>query len=284
MKRLFLAVLAVTLMWSLSANCIAADNTVTLTDTKGGPGQTVYLTLELQESVKAAAIGVHCQYDSSLLEALPELCTWEIKSTLSAFEKDNKGVWAVENAEDIQGKLCVLAFRIRDNVAFDQTEVTCTVVIKDGAEEKVRTTVSGMIFCQCTHNYGSWESNDNSSHIRICSLCGGKNTQTHNWDNGVKEIQPDGRVLLIKTCTVCKARTATELDSSEQDKSDIGDTNDGHDHGSQFGTQTGHNYDGDTAGDEHSHGDTEKNPMTVWIVLLVTALLIAVAIWFVKKK
>ena len=284
MKRLFLAVLAVTLIWSLSANCIAADNTVTLTDTKGGPGQTVYLTLELQESVNAAAIGVHCQYDSSLLEALPELCTWEIEGTLSAFEKDNKGVWAIEKATELKGKLCVLAFRIKDDVAIEQTEVTCTVVIKDGAEEKVHATVSGMIFFKCTHNYGSWESNGNNSHIRICAMCGDKNTQIHDWDNGVKETQPDGRVLLIKTCMECKAKIATELDSSEQDKSNSGGTNDDHDHGSQSATHTDQNYDGDTDGEEHSHGDTKENPVTIWIVLLVPVLLIAVAIWFVKKK
>ena len=282
MKRLLFLALAIILVLSLGVNCLAASNKVTITDAKGGPGQTVYLTLELEESVEAAAIGIQCQYDTSLLLAMPELCTWERKGILSAFEKDNKGVWASEKPEDLKGKLCVLAFQIKEDVAFDQTEVSCTIVIKDGATEKVNTSVKGVISCQCTHSYGLWESANSTNHIRVCSLCGGKNTQTHDWDDGVEETQPNGQVLLVKTCSVCKARTATEVESAGQNQSDYGGSKDDHNH--QTGPLPEHDHEGDAAGDGHTHTEGDRNPITLWVILLIPVLLIGAGIWFVKKK
>lgn len=293
MKRLFYWVLAVTIVLSFATNCFGASNQITLSNTQAGPGQTVYFTLELHESVEASAIGVQCQFDATLLEAKPELSTWERNGLLSAFEEGNKGVWASEKPEDLKGKLCVLAFQIKADAAFDTTEVICTVVLKDGSTEKINCTVKGVVTSQCTHNYGPWESTGSVNHIRTCSLCGGRNTQTHNWDSGVKETQPNGKVFMVKTCTVCKARSSVDITESEQNQSNIPGINSGkeddHDHNSEVVTlpENDHDHDHDhvtTTEDEHDHTVEADDPATLWVVLIVPVLLIAAGVWYIKKK
>ena len=291
MKRLLYLVLALTVVLSFAINCFGASNQVTLSDTQAGPGQTVYLTMELHESVEASAVGVQCQFDTSLLEAKPELSTWERKGLLSAFEEGNNGVWASEKLEDLKGKLCVLAFQIKADAAFDSTEVICTVVLKDGSTEKLNCAVKGIITSKCTHDYGAWESTGSTNHVRTCSLCGGKNTQTHNWSTGVKETQPNGKVYLVKTCTVCKARNSVDVTESEQNQSNIPGMNVGnesdHDHSSEIVTAPAQDHDHDhitTTEDEHDHSTEANDPVTLWIVLIVPVLLIAAGLWYIKKK
>ena len=287
MKRLLFVTLLTVLVFCLACNAFATGAGVAVSSAKGGPGQIVYLTVELQEAVEANAVGIQCQYDTSLLDAVPELSTWETKGLISAFEADNKGVWASQNTEAIEGKLCTLAFQIKDDAAFDTTEVVCTVVIKDGASEKVNATIKSVISCQCTHNYGPWESTGSANHMRTCDLCGGKNTQTHNWDSGIEETQSDGRVLLIKKCTVCGARDATEITTKEQGNTGLPgmgtDTESDHEHSSQLTNQTDHDHD-DASADEHIHTETENDPATIWVVLLLPVVLIAAGMWYLKKK
>ena len=289
MKQLLYFALTILLVLSISCNCFAAGNEVAINDVNGGPGQTIYLALELQEPVTASAIGVRCQYDAELLEALPELSTWEIKGLLSSFEKENNGVWASATGQELKGKLCVLAFRIKDGVAFNSTDILCTVILKDGSTEKVNCTVKSTVSCQCTHNYGPWESTGNMNHIRTCTLCGGKNTQNHEWDSGVKETRQNGQVLLVKTCVVCKTKNVTDITSTEQETSHIPGVNDeneeNHNHDAVVIPTTKHNHDhSDLVQDEHNHEVVENDPVTIWIVLLLPVLLIAVAIIFVKKR
>lgn len=287
MKKLLFLTLSFVLALSISVTCLAAENTLSLSGAKGGAGQTLYLSLELNETVTANAIGISCQFDTTILEAVPELSTWERKGILSAFEQDNQGVWAAEKPEQLQGKLCVLAFRIKDSVAFDSTEILCAIVIKEGATEKVNSTVKSLITGECTHSYGSWESNGLNTHVRICSLCGGRNTQTHNWDSGVEETQADGKVLLIKTCNVCNAKNGTEITSTELSNSGLSGINHGtddiHDHNSQTGNQEDHKHDS-LEEDNHVHIEEKKDPLTIWIVVLLPIFLIVAAVLFVKKK
>lgn len=289
MKRIFFWVLAAALVLSLTATCWAAGE-ATLTSAKGGPGQTVYLTLELQKSVEASAIGVNCQFDETLLTAQPELSTWEREGLLFAFEKNNMGVWADEKPADLKGKLCVLAFQVNDGVAFDSTEVTVTLVLKDGAAEKGSYTAKGLITCECTHDYGPWESTGNQNHARVCSLCGGKSTQPHSWNDGEKQTQPDGSTLLVKTCTVCKAKTGMDVTEEEQGDSLLpgvgGDTDSSHDHTHDETPDTlpEHDHVTQDSHEGHDHSAGGENPYTLWIILAVVAVLVAAGVWFVKKK
>ena len=275
--------LAVALVLSLTATCWAAGE-ATLTDAKGGPGQTVYLTFELLASVQANTMGIECQFDKDLLEAQPELCVWEREGMLSAFDTDNLGVWMGEKTADMKGKICVLAFRVKDGAAFETTEVTVTLLLKDDAKDMGSYTAKGVVSCECTHDYGDWESTGNQNHARVCSLCGGKSTQPHSWDSGQNQTQPDGTTLLVKTCTLCKAKVGVDALVEEQESGAldmVGGADEDHTHED---TLPEHDHAAQDSHEGHDHTAGGENPYTIWIVLAVVAIFVAEGLWFVKKR
>lgn len=211
MKRFVLFFLALGLLLSLSGLCLAAEAPLSVSDSEGGAGQTVYLTVTLEESVMANTIGVQCEFDKTLLTALPELCTWGNTGLLSAFDTDNIGVWAGADSVDLQGKLCVLAFQVQEGVTFSQTKVKCTVILKDDARELGTYTAEGSITCKCVHEYGDWTSGGSLGHVRVCSLCGGKNTQSHDWDDGTQKPGEGNMTIVTYTCLVCRDQTTVEV-------------------------------------------------------------------------
>lgn len=214
MKRFVLLMLALMLILSLTTVCLAAEDApLSVSNSQIAEGQTVYLAVTLNESVTANTIGVMCEYDKTLLTAQPSLCTWGKTGVLAAFEQDNMGAWASAEAQDLKGKLCVLAFQVKEGVAFSRTAVKCTVMLKDNAEEKGTFTAEGYVETPCDHSYGPWSGAGSLGHQRTCSLCGGKNTQAHSWDEGSSAPKPgDSNITVVTyTCQVCKETSTREV-------------------------------------------------------------------------
>lgn len=213
MKRFVLGVLALALVLCLGLPCAAAENEVlSVTGGNAAAGQTLYLTVSLTQPVRANTVGITCQFDESLLAAQPALSSWGTTGLLAAFESGNMGAWAVSGETALEGKLCVLAFQVKEGVAFENTEVSCTVKFKTDAQEVGVYTVKAQVSCQCQHSYGDWKSAGGLGHERVCSLCGGKNTQSHDWDDGTERKEQDVTVI-TKTCLVCKEQIKTEMPS-----------------------------------------------------------------------
>lgn len=217
MRRFILAALVLLM---LVTPCLAAE-TVSVNDATAAAGQTLYLTVTLESPLKANTVGITCQFDKTLLEAQPALSSWAVKGVLSAFEQDNMGAWATGSETQLTGKLCVLAFRIKDGAAFDSTEVTCTLKFKTDAKELGQYTCKAKVSCQCDHSYGDWKSTGGMNHERVCSLCGGKNTQVHQWDDGTERKQENGTVIITKTCLVCKEQLKTQMPAGSEQGSAI---------------------------------------------------------------
>lgn len=218
MKRLIILCITLSVLIGLTGHCLAAEVPLEVLDTQAKAGQTVYLAVTLNESVVANTIGVKCEFDKTLLTAMPELCTWGKSGTVSAFKADNLGAWTSQSTEDIKGKLCVLAFQVNEGVAFSNTAVKCTVTLKNSAKEVGNYTTEGKITSDCDHNYGAWESTGKMNHTRICDVCGGKSTQQHQWDEGAEKPGQQGVTLLTKTCLVCREQKILEISVSGEVK------------------------------------------------------------------
>ena len=210
MKRLIILCIILGVLISLCIPCLADEAPLEVTNTQAKAGQTVYLAVTLNESVVANTIGIKCEYDKTLLTALPELCTWGRTSIVSAFKADNNGAWTSQLSEDLKGKLCVLAFQVNEDIAFDKTAVKCTVVLKDSAKEVGNYVTEGWITSDCDHNYGPWKSTGEINHTQICKICGGKSTQQHQWDEGTESEQQDV-ILKTMTCQVCREQKVLEI-------------------------------------------------------------------------
>ena len=211
MRRLIILCITLCVLASLSVRCFAVETPLEMPDVQAKAGQTVYLAITLKESVEANTLGVKCEFDKTLLTALPELSTWGKEGVLAAFKEDNIGAWTTQTTGDMKGKLCVLAFQVNEGVAFPYATVKCNVVLKNSEKEVGNYTVEGSVISDCEHSYGDWQRGGKLNHIRICSICGGKNSQPHQWDQGTESKNQQGSTLVTKTCTVCLQQDILEI-------------------------------------------------------------------------
>jgi len=63
------------------------------------------------------------------------------------------------------------------------------------------------------HAYGAWTKQDNSNHVRYCSLCNTKQTKSHNWDEGIDTV--------AATCVDSGIRTFSCKDCGAEKQSKI---------------------------------------------------------------
>ena len=218
MKKWIAILLALLLVGNLGISALAAEDTLSLSDAVGQEGETVYLALSLNETVQGNTMGIRYSYDASLLEALPESCSWSIKGLMKDFDYNGAGVWASGNTQGLSGNICVLAFKIKAPLA-SGTEVTCTLTIKDGAADMGTYTAQATVTTACSHTYGEWSDGGTIGHSRACTLCGASQTQSHSWDNGVVTDNPANPATQLKTftCTACGGTKTTEIQKEQED-------------------------------------------------------------------
>ena len=219
MRKWIALVAAMLLLCSFTCSAMAAENTLTLTDVQGQTGETVYMAVVLNESVTGNTVGITYTYDAESLQPMADASSWNIKGVLKDFDGANSGVWASSSSQSLSGTVCVLAFQIRKAVA-EGSAVTCTLTVKDGATLVGTYTAEATVSTVCSHSYSDWQNQDALGHTRSCSLCGGSQTQSHNWDNGVVTENPNNPSTQLKTftCSDCAATKATEI-QKEQDNS-----------------------------------------------------------------
>lgn len=222
MRKLIATVLMLALFGSLIGGVCAAEGGISLSDGKGMPGDTVYLAVKLSGAAYGSSIGISYSYDLSVLEATPEACSWSVQGVLQDFDDQNRGVWAADQAKDLNGTICVLALRIRPGAKFTETAVSCTVAIQNGEEEVGNFTAQATVSRDCNHEYGSWNDGDSVGHIRECVLCQGKQTQSHSWDDGKFRINPDSMQTdwKVYTCTVCGGEKLIDVPKTNEKPED----------------------------------------------------------------
>lgn len=70
----------------------------------------------------------------------------------------------------------------------------------------------------CSHSYGSWVDNGSSNHVKTCSKCGDKVTQSHDWEDGEITQEPTckDKGKMEQTCSVCDRDRTQTLDKLEE--------------------------------------------------------------------
>ena len=104
------------------------------TDATVQPGETVYITVSLATPLEGTTLGVSSVFDDALLAPLEKESRWQVKGLVSDFNEKGMGVWTTSSAVTLQGDMVVLAFRTLSDLPFT-TEVTCTLIVKNGSEE-----------------------------------------------------------------------------------------------------------------------------------------------------
>ncbi len=110
------------------------------------------------------------------------------------------------------------SYKLPDDVIQDVAEISATYICSDGkttqtVNAKILDDLKGEIIGH-EHKFGAYESVDNNTHKRTCEVCGFVETSPHNWDDGVKSSEHEGKLKF--TCEICKA--TKEDDDKYNDK------------------------------------------------------------------
>lgn len=206
MKKLLQILLAVTLPVLLALPVQAKEAGIQMADVTVQGEETVYVTISFTGDIQGSAVGITYSYDETELTVVPEDCAWSQKGMLSDFSKTgNEAVWAVSGTKSLSGPFCVLAFRMTDPQSFTQTQVRCSVLVKDGGTTVGTFEASASVSKVCDHVYGDWTPSGTLGHVRVCEKCGAQQLQSHSLDNGVVTQDPDnpGTQNRVFTCSAC---------------------------------------------------------------------------------
>ena len=219
MKRMLSILLAMAVVWMLALPCAAAGEGITITNATAKPGETVYLRVALNEDLDGDSIGISYSFDSSLLKDQYRYSTWERNGTMQDFSYKKSGVWATSAAENLQGDICTLAFKVRDNAEFLETKITCYVTIKNDAQLVGEYTAEATVSIPCEHQYGETVSDGAFGHSNTCELCGHKVTKSHQWQEGeqIKDPENERIILQISECSVCGEQKKTPVEMKQED-------------------------------------------------------------------
>lgn len=207
MKKIIHIFLLASLLLSLTLTGHAAQTEARLADVTAQPGEVVHMLLQLPDGIRGDAVGITYTCDADLLERLPGESVWCKKGVLKDFSTSrSEGVWAAPEAMDLSGDCCILSFRIREDVSFTRTQVSCTVIVKNGAQQSGSYTVTGTVSTPCEHSYGQWKTAGMSGHVQTCEKCGGTMTASHQWGEPTEAVDPEDSAVTIRTiaCTVCE--------------------------------------------------------------------------------
>ena len=149
-------------------------------------------------------MGLSYTYDDKVLEPMSSASwSWEVKGVIKNFDiKKSKAVWGANEPAQLQGDVCVMAFRVLEKAKLTQTKVTCELIVKNRGEEVGVYEAEALVGMRCEHEYGPWTTKDGSWHTAQCKLCKKVITQSHMWDDGVEKTENQNHFLRY-TCTEC---------------------------------------------------------------------------------
>ena len=140
MKR-FVCLLTALLMVLMLPTVAQAEDQLSVTVKNG---DTVYVTVVLNQVIEGTTMGVSCSLDTALLKPVIDECKWEVEGLLSDFNDKGMGVWTTDKAMKLEGDMVTLAFRPLTDQPFS-TDITCTLIVKNGGDEVGRFSVVGTV-------------------------------------------------------------------------------------------------------------------------------------------
>ena len=287
MKKIVTLFLAIMMFFAIPVSVCASSTKVTLSGATAKRGQMVYLDVTLSDCKKANTLGITMEYDSSVLKKVASDCSWERKGTVQDFAvaKDN-GVWGVSKKTDLNGKICTLAFRVKADAEIGDTEVSCTVIVKNDSKKigtyKAKATVSVADETAKEEQGAVKEENivdSNKSDSNTKDTTTGNSTHSHNVNQNQQHSSSDNK----------NGNAKKPNNSSQKQENTIVQNNTNSFDSDETVTETEKNFE-ELETEEHihtencSHEQSESNENSyLWIVVFAIILTVLVSV-FIKIK
>lgn len=218
MKKMIGLVLCLAVVFSLALSVSAAGASMRISASSGTVtrGETVTLTVSLSNSDPIGSGGVILNFDSSAFEIVGGSChvSGAILAEVSAAR--GGGVFALQDSKVVSGKIFTIQLRVKDGAAFGKYSISGS-----GSVDGSGCGVSGAgISVVCSHSFGAAARVDDNSHESVCSICGEKKTENHNWDSGTVEKAATCKDPGVKKhkCTACSAVKTVEIPVTNEHK------------------------------------------------------------------
>ena len=116
------------------------------------------------------------------------------------------GSFMFGQATKVSGQIFTFTFKVKNDAALDTYTFTPTASIGPNAQIPATGTT---IAVTCQHNYSNWADAENGKHQKVCSKCGDKKEEDHDWNDGEGKPSCDQISTIKYTCLICQT-TKTE--------------------------------------------------------------------------
>ena len=204
----------------------AGETTVSLGEVTAKRGETVTMDLTLANNPGITGLVVTIGYDKTAME----LTNVANGTLFGQFAQGINLVWAAAYNVTDDGVLATLTFKVAEDAAIEDCNVTVTVrECKNEDAQKVTVTgVSGKVTVECAHDDVKWETvkeatcTEAGSEVRKCTICGAelesreitaKGHSYGEWET-VKEATCTEAGSEKRVCSVCKDEETREIKAS----------------------------------------------------------------------
>ncbi len=290
MKKIVTLLFAMMMFIAVPVSVCAASTMVTLSGATAKRGQMVYLDVALSDCKKANTLGITMEYDSSVLKKVASDCSWERKGTVQDFAvaKDN-GVWGVSKKTDLNGKICTLAFRVKADADIGDTEVSCTVIVKNDSKKigtyKAKATVSVADETAKEEQGSVKEENivdSNKSDSNTKDTTTGNSTHSHNVNQNQQHSSSDNKNGSAKKPNNSSQKQENTIVQNDTNSLDSNETAAEIEKSSEELETEEHIH---TENCSHEQSDSNKNPyLLIGVFTVVLVVLVCVFIKIKAKK
>ena len=207
MKKIFpillCALLACALVFSVSAEGSSVAITPSATTLERGDTFTIVADLTNSDPIKLGTVVV--EYDTNVFELTGGTCH-VANAAIGVVKPEQKvGTFFLGAETVVSGRIFTFNFKVKDNAAFGTYTFTPTASI--GEDAKIPATGT-TITVACSHTYGAWTKVDDSKHQQVCSKCGDKKEEEHDWNDGEGKPAPTCTApgTIEYTCLICQTK------------------------------------------------------------------------------
>ncbi len=201
MRKIAIFILSILLIVAASLPVSAAGSvSLSCSKTTVHRGDTFTVTVKLSgaSAAKAATIEVTVPSGLQLTKGTCENKNLQMTPNL---EKGRFLFYSMSDV-DINGKLAVLTFKVKDDSSFSAKSISVSVQVGSGGPTYKAT---AKVTVDCEHKYGNWASADGKNHKRTCSICKATETKKHAFDNACDT-----------TCNSCNYKRTTQHKYSDK--------------------------------------------------------------------
>ena len=185
-------------------------------------GEEFELTIRIDEHININSGSIAFDYDENIFELVSGSWLMENVFIVDFDSLNAKGVFANTRATTMSGDIFRVVFRVKDKAAFESTDLSVTVQLKNNAMKETSVVEFNYTYTlACPHVFSDELSYDENNHWYACELCGGAaaggktGVEEHIFDHAcdetcnacgyVREVShlysPDWTVDVAPTCT-----------------------------------------------------------------------------------